>query len=913
MARTQVVSVQNNFTGGLITENTALNFPDNACTDSLNCIFDYTGRVFRRPPVDIEQGYVLGDPIPVLDTDAFTNFTWEHIGLNGNFSFLVQQTGTTLRFFDITASTIVSAGRKVGTIDLTTFQAAGNTSDPGRFPCQYAEGNGVIIIVNKACDPFFIEYDPTQDLFSATRITLQFRDFRGLEDPFLDSERPSFSTILSMRSDNEGAIHYYNLLNQGWWQGTITAGDLSATSALGMWDADATAGSPAVGTMPSNQDQVSFYRLSETVSYDADRLISYQQGNTAAPKGHFILDVGSVDRRQAVEDDGLTLDLSGNAGELLAGSVGTPFGDMTASTAGSSLAASSDGDISDTYPDSLDPNSLTGSATGISGGATTCYVGKNFTADGGKKIFSVVVYSPTLRNSSGTTFKGYALSYSFGFGGVPFTATVRLYGKSTLPASSSDGTLLGSAIFTANTINNSITISSNDQATLWNYVWVEIDSDAGASQLALLTELQISEAVPIVGTVSFSEPDVSVERPQTVAYYAGRVFYGGIEDDVNKNSIYFSQVIENTFQYGRCYQQNDPTSEIFFNLLPSDGGVIRIPEMGRLTRLITYQTALIVIATNGVWIIRGSSAIGFTATDFVVRKLTSYGSHSALSVVEVNGLPIWWGDEGILGLQYNPQFDSFSVESLTDTTIRSYYTSIPAQARALAKGEYDQYSQFVVWLHGDATTGSRYEYTDALVYNSRTKAFFPLTSERPTGVKSRGLTFIEDNTGTQTPTFKYVLTYAPNATDTYLLFADQQAIDPTSAYDWTTFADEVSLNPADRTDSPAHFITGYNLDGQTMKYFQPNYIMFFLDQNGNDDTSSCYVQGIFDYTTSGNSGRWSSKQQVFNSGLTERNVNTRRMKIRGRGRSLQFKVSSEAGKPFSLIGWSVWKTISSDV
>ena len=54
MARSIGTTVENNFVNGLITEATGLNFPENACTDTLNCIFYDNGKVSRRKNVRFE-------------------------------------------------------------------------------------------------------------------------------------------------------------------------------------------------------------------------------------------------------------------------------------------------------------------------------------------------------------------------------------------------------------------------------------------------------------------------------------------------------------------------------------------------------------------------------------------------------------------------------------------------------------------------------------------------------------------------------------------------------------------------------------------------------------------------------------------------------------------------------------------
>ena len=65
--------------------------------------------------------------------------------------------------------------------------------------------------------------------------------------------------------------------------------------------------------------------------------------------------------------------------------------------------------------------------------------------------------------------------------------TVNLRAKASAPASSSDGTLLGTTGLIPNTVSP-VTITSNDQVTTWNFVWFEI---IGQTQGALSPEIYI--------------------------------------------------------------------------------------------------------------------------------------------------------------------------------------------------------------------------------------------------------------------------------------------------------------------------------------------------------------------------------------------------------------------------------------
>jgi hypothetical protein len=100
----------------------------------------------------------------------------------------------------------------------------------------------------------------------------------------------------------------------------------------------------------------------------------------------------------------------------------------------------------------------------------------------------------------------------------------------------------------------------------------------------------------------------------------------------------------------------------------------------------------------------------------------------------------------------------------------------------------------------------------------------------------------------------------------------------------------------------SYFVTGYRIHGEAIRKFQTNYVNFFSDADAED--TQFKVRGQWDFSTSGSSGRDSTVQVV--SGLFR--AKPKRLKIRGHGRSMQFRIESVAGEPFSLIGWSAFET-----
>ena len=85
------------------------------------------------------------------------------------------------------------------------------------------------------------------------------------------------------------------------------------------------------------------------------------------------------------------------------------------------------------------------------------YVGKHYTVP--QAIDHIVVFSST------------DLGFSANGSG---TCTLTLMGKHTAPASATDGTAFGTVSFADSNTFQSKTITSTDQNTVWEYVWVAI-------------------------------------------------------------------------------------------------------------------------------------------------------------------------------------------------------------------------------------------------------------------------------------------------------------------------------------------------------------------------------------------------------------------------------------------------------
>ncbi len=444
-----------------------------------------------------------------------------------------------------------------------------------------------------------------------------------------------------------------------------------------------------------------------------------------------------------------------------------------------------------------------------------------------------------------------------------------------------------------------------------------------------ILNLSLQDRNSASGLVGVPSTTTGFQRPSICAFFAGRMFYAGINTSGFNSNIYFSQIVERLEQYEQCYQTNDPTAEDLFDILPSDGGVISIPEAGTIYKLFTVPGGLCVFAANGVWFLTGSTGIGFTAVDYASLKIADISTLSSTSFVNVSGYPAWWNSEGIYVITGGQSLPS--VSNLTYDTFKTFYDGIPVDCKRYARGFYHKTDGHLRWLYRSESTSDPtliYEYDRVLNYNVRTKAFYPWTisdsnvkvhsmisSElisRPVSsvnvIDSLGNNVI-DSLGNQVITFtesgnsdqqfdKYLVSYS-DAGSYKFTFADRVNED---YKDWVAY-NGIGVNYV------SYLISGFRLTGQAVRKFQSNWIQIYSRL---DDAVTYYFQGIWDFARTGDdTGRWSSRQRVIHDEPNYSNA-SKRLKVRGHGKALQFKITSVDGEPFDLIGWSSQQTINSN-
>lgn len=396
------------------------------------------------------------------------------------------------------------------------------------------------------------------------------------------------------------------------------------------------------------------------------------------------------------------------------------------------------------------------------------------------------------------------------------------------------------------------------------------------------------------------------DRPATVAFFSGRAWYacGSV--------VYFSQVLTDKHKAGLCYMESDPTSENISDPLATDGGVIPIPEAYKIIRMVPHGGAMLVFAQNGVWAITGTSA-GFSALDISVNKVSPIGSHSPLSVVETNDAVFWWSDVGILGVsQDKGQFTaiaSFSKVNVTETTIQGFYNEILDFDRTQVKGVFDPKANCVYWLYrNSAGTGQN---AKVLVLDLTLGSFYPWAFSNKAGWAIKGF-YVSNRDNTYT-----IPTDIEPSTVEYIVTDNSQF--RISQVRSGTFTDWYSIDNVGVTYD-SYIEAGYEIFDDAMRKKNITYLFTYLTRteknivDGQPDyPSSCQLQVKWDWASSSLSNKWTTPIELYRPGRfladsadTGFSMVVTKNKVRGNGKAIQFRFgTSEAGKNFDLVGWSV--------
>lgn len=426
--------------------------------------------------------------------------------------------------------------------------------------------------------------------------------------------------------------------------------------------------------------------------------------------------------------------------------------------------------------------------------------------------------------------------------------------------------------------------------------------------------------------------------------------------------LLFSKLVENQKDLKICYQVGDPTSKNYSELLDTDGGFVKLEGAYNIQAMIPLPSGLVILAENGVWLLSGEDRGQFKATSYSTSKVSTNGCDSPGSVVLTGDGFLFWSRDGIYKVSPN-QFGDLEVTNITMGKIQKFYTSIPSKDRKYVVGVLDKYERKAKWVYGNRL-GTQ-TLNRELVYSFDFSAFTSNRISRALCHISSGDTDPSIPTVVAAPVIMPAFTATQVSEPVYvgveLVFndLDQVILDQTQVetsltetkyltildyslssilysfssysntdhYDWPIVSDSVGV------DAESVILTGWSGGGDYQRSKQVPFLMmhFYKTETGFEviddgdplsdwratDQSSCLVQAQWNWANHVNSGKWGTQFQAyrfsrfwqpseiddaFDNGFYT--VETRN-KLRGSGKVLSLKFTSEPGKHMNIIGWSM--------
>ena len=299
------------FLKGLVTEASALTYPEDTSFDEDNCLIFVAGNRTRRLGMDYEDEYQLSSytsPQSNL-TPALVEYTWKNVANIEGLDFLCHQVNDTIHFYNCSGNP-VSPNIKSFSIDLSDYYVAGYVS-PEYAQVQMVSGKGYLFVVSAAIQPIIVEYTLLSDSISVQEIEIVIRDFDGVDDGIAVDDEPNSLT----------AEHNYNLQNQGWVTDSIaTVKSLTLFGVLHTGAITKTVPTnviqkykDVIGKYPGNNKQWFLGKVEvaadgyQVGDFNPKLLNKVHVGNSRAPRGHFLINAFNKDRTDVSGISGLTV------------------------------------------------------------------------------------------------------------------------------------------------------------------------------------------------------------------------------------------------------------------------------------------------------------------------------------------------------------------------------------------------------------------------------------------------------------------------------------------------------------------------------------------------------------------------------------------------------------------------------
>ncbi len=884
------------FSKGFITEVSPLGYPPDSAVDINDFELLIDGTVKRRRALAAETG---GSNYTLTSTNQANEWynqywSWTRWATSQGNTYIVVQIGYFLHFY--TDSTTLSTAKATKLLDLRQFTA--NKTLQTEVITQrvsFCVGNGDLFVSSSRTDTFYIRENGAN--FDATAITPIIRSFIDDKDEIPPGYRPNNST------GEYTAAHRYNLRNRGWPDYITDTTSTSRDTGISRytWETRVSDGrrfAPAKIAIPwrgywnRNNDGIPTDWKSEAV--EATSL-----GAAEAPRGHIKHDVYRQDKAHRHIQ-------------------------VQKATATSSWTAHRPVEPVNAFRISnwTDPSSPGYAWSGNSTFTVTLTLNYDITRGlgGSWNEFALPIavefeivdnsYTYTVAHCPGITFRG---------------SLDGIYSGSITAITARGATDAGSSTITFTYRAPYAFTSFTSRSERRGYVYLPWSNTQRLNYDGYLAEPELSLTTNSTATTS------DRYRYAANAFYAGRLWLAHMNgNSATLNAFYadkllFSRVILEDRDATHFYQASDPTEEIDNQLGAGDGGVLDIPGLGVVHRMMPIGNALYVFTSRGVWEVKGAQGF-FAANDIVVRKISEVeinydGFYNPNLVASIESTLVCISNRGLYTLVQDSNTGYMTLQSLTERTIQTFWNSISYSALKEAQLIYDEPLKRVTMLYRDTALPPvlhSNSYNAVLIFDMRLQSFYKYKlptqnagSTLPRVYSLAGAVVLANADSTNNKKkLKYFTIVDVAASSNYTLTICDFA--------QTTYNDYTTLESI-----PDCTVAWDSSPGDWSRKRQAPYIITYMRRTETGYSGSPYVpvnsssltmQARWDWTDETTTGKWSDPQQIYRktrlftptstSDLDGYPVVVCKNKVRGVGRSLQLYFQGANDVDAHLLGWT---------
>lgn len=359
-------------------------------------------------------------------------------------------------------------------------------------------------------------------------------------------------------------------------------------------------------------------------------------------------------------------------------------------------------------------------------------------------------------------------------------------------------------------------------------------------------------------TVPLYAPQEKIERLSDSCAYSS-TFWQGRFWQGRDGAIQYSQIVQSPsdVRASLFMQETSPTLGVGGEIIASDGGDILLPSSSRVVGLKEVAGSLMIFTEQGIWSITPPDT-GFKADDFFLSKQSIDRVACPYSIVELEGQIAYTtlDDIKVIGQESS---------SLILNKISTKYRQLPESTRSNILSAYDQGSRELYMVIEDTFW----------IFNLNFQSW----------------TIVDPGVSDISPVYYH------NTRETGMSFVGYHATS-NGAYYY-----EIST-PVSSAGHESYLVTGWDNLTDPMRYSNVHYAYPLLTRTETD--SSCILQGRWDYSINSSDGDWGRSWEAYRKqrGASKDTIISKN-RIRGRGRSIQFKMTSPAGKDLRLQNLSI--------